>query len=133
MPPRQVGGWPLSALIQGIQTVAGGSPANHLIELPVSFDMTSVLILGQVAEGSRVLGVYLLVESPFDDPAAFIELGTSLNHSLLFGLGDALLTKVGQYDKDDIIIFPATDVLALRMHPGASTQGSGLLLYEVLG
>jgi hypothetical protein len=101
-------------------------------EVPFAFNSTTPMVLQQVFPGQVLNRCTILVVTPFDDPAAFIKVGTSFNTSLVLGASDVSLGILGNsYEQAALFPFSITDFLQLTISPGASTQGAGLLLYKL--
>lgn len=103
---------------------------THVVRF--SFASPSPVVLGAVAPGQVLARAAVLVATPFDDPAATLELGTSAAPGLVFAAGEVDVRAAnGTFDNDGLRPFGAPDVLLLTISPHASTQGDGIVLYQV--
>jgi hypothetical protein len=91
---------------------------------------SSPLNLGPIAPGTVVYLSQLVIEVAFNDPTATVTFGTHANPSLFLGPTDSDPQLVGQYVSFDALGPAAPDSLILTITPGASTQGSGFILYN---
>jgi hypothetical protein len=104
---------------------------SNVVEQRVPFTFISgSLVLQQVFPGDIIDSAWVLIDTPFDDPAASILLGTTLAPGLIFGLGDVTSSVVDQYANQAVTEFALTEFLVLTISPGASTQGSGRVIYR---
>lgn len=103
-----------------------------VFKVPFSYTTTSPLVLQAVVAGQVLNRCTILITTAFDDPGAFITLGTTADPSLVFGASDARLSDLGNnYDNSALFPFSVSDFLQLTISPGSSTQGAGLLLYKL--
>lgn len=91
------------------------------------FATASPLILRALIPTDILNRVGLVIEVPFNDPAARIQIGTSANPSLLLDISAAV---VAHYECSDFVT-GTTDFLQLTI-TGSSTAGSGFLLFKLL-
>jgi hypothetical protein len=111
----------------------GPGPGTEIASaISFSFVTPSPLVLGVAPASSKFNVAVLLVETPFNDPSATIQFGTSGTPGLLLSAGDSKPNVVGQYESDALVVIPVGDLLILTLTPGASTQGAGILLYKVI-
>lgn len=106
--------------------------AEQVVPVPFLFSTASPMVLQQVAAGSVLNRCTILIAQAFDDPAAFLKLGTTAAPDLVFGSSDVTLSTLGDcYDQSALFQFSVMDFFQLTISPGASTQGAGLLLYKL--
>lgn len=96
-----------------------------------TFSTGSPLVLGLVFAGQVLDRASLLITTAFNDALATLQLGTTAIPGLVFGVGDARPSVVGQYEHNALVSFPANDLLRLTITPGTSTQGAGILLFKI--
>ena len=89
--------------------------------------------LRQVFVGEAIENARIVIQTPFDDPRATLEVGTTETPGLLFGVPDVSLQTPGQYISQAEFEFGSGDYLMLIVNPGLSTQGSGVVLYDYRG
>jgi hypothetical protein len=103
--------------------------AVEVLRAPFTFASGSIIV--QVVEaGSFLDGAILVIDVPFDDPAATIKVGTTTLDSVVFGVTDNAPFAANQYANQEMTSFPIDDILQLIVSPAGSTQGSGTLLYR---
>jgi len=114
-------------------TMGGPTGGGNVVvqAVPFAFNTPSPLLLQAVAAGDLLLRAVVAITAQFDDPAARVQLGTSLSVGLVLGGADVTASVVDQYESGEFVEFAGPDVLLLSIAPGASTQGAGLLLYEM--
>jgi hypothetical protein len=99
--------------------------------VPFAFNTPSPMSLGGVLAGQMLNRAAVLIRTPFNDPAAFLKFGTNTSPDLVFGPTGTGPAMTDQYEHVALVSFPINDILQLTISPGASTQGSGLLLYKI--
>jgi hypothetical protein len=99
-----------------------------LLKVPFLFS-SGTLVLQAVGLGSLISEAYLQVDVAFNDPLASLTVGTTAVPYLLFGACDVDLTSVDQF-QNSAIFQCSSDILQLCVFPGASSQGSGILVYK---
>jgi hypothetical protein len=98
-----------------------------------TFATPSPVNLGAIPAGAIMNRVSVLITTAFDDPSATLELGTfGGSPSAFLAPSDSKLGAVGQYETDMLVTVAAPDALKLTISPGASTQGAGVLFYNLL-
>lgn len=116
----------------GLRVRPGPNATGEDVQVvPFAFDTPSPMNLGPVLAGQVLDRASVLVSTPFDDPASFLRLGTVGSPDLIFGPAGTMPSQAAQYEHVALVSFPADDTLRLVISPGASTQGSGLLLYKI--
>jgi hypothetical protein len=104
-----------------------------LVEQVVPFTYQSgTMLLQAVVAGSVVGEAWIRIDTPFDDPTASIKLGITASPGQIFAPGDVDVSFAGQYQNPELWEYAGPDFLELIVAPGASTQGSGALLYRYL-
>ena len=107
-------------------------PTQEIVgKLSFDFATTSPAILQALAAGNVIDRVAVLIQVPFDDPAATLRVGTSADLGLVFSQTDVDLTVAGTYDDSELFPFTIADLLLLTLNPAGSTRGSGLLIYKM--
>jgi hypothetical protein len=105
-------------------------------ELAVGFHFTfatsSTIVLGAILAGTTLRDAAVLIETPFNDPAASLQLGTSSDHTLLLGSSDSKLSLAGSYTTEAFVVVGAPDVLLLNLSLGVSTVGEGYVFFRQL-
>jgi hypothetical protein len=101
------------------------------IKMGFVFSDPSPVVLAQLLPGYTISRVTLLIKIPFDDPSATILMGTSAAPGLFLGTQDSTPTRVDQYNSELIHNITLADILLLTINPLASTQGAGILYYEL--
>jgi hypothetical protein len=115
----------------GLRINPAALPAGEDVQaVRFSWDTPSPLVLEFVQAGWILNRAALLVSTAFDDPAAFLRLGTVTSPDLIFGPAGAKVSAADQYEHVALVTFPINDILQLVISSGASTQGEGLLLYK---
>jgi hypothetical protein len=104
--------------LQGGTAPAPPSTANvDSYVLSFAFDTASPLVVASVLAGQTVLRCAVVVVTPFDDPAATLQLGTPFSPALLLAAGDVLPGQLGQYENDALAQFAGADTVPSREHP----------------
>jgi hypothetical protein len=123
----------LASCVRSLQNTAPAPapiPSSATI-VPFGPATPSPLVLQAVASGNVLVMARVVILSPFDDPAATCELGTSADPALSFATGESDLSSPGTYSSDACLSFNTADQLRLSIFPGASVSGSALLVYSV--
>jgi len=94
-----------------------------------NFATPSPVNLGPIAPGTVVNLAQLAIQIAFNDPAATVTFGIVANPNLFLGPADSDPQFAGQYQNTEAFGPAAPDFLILTIHPAASTQGSGFLIY----
>lgn len=102
-----------------------------MLEAPFSFASASPIVVAQVLPGNVVTRAVIVIETPFDDPAASVLLGTTTDPSLYFNASDSDPSVSGQYGSEQVLNVVLPDYLILTVQPSASSQGAGRLYYEM--
>jgi hypothetical protein len=102
---------------------------GNAIVAPFTF-ASGTIVLQAVTAGQSVTRAEVLVETPFSDGAATLEMGTTTDAGLVFAPGEVLL---GGEQTVSLVIaaFSAADFLLLTIEPGTSTVGAGTLYYWI--
>ena len=121
----------LPAITPANYSLIRNSTAPQLLSIVFAFNTASPLVLIPVLAGGIISRAQIQITTLFDDPAATLLLGTSATPNLVMGASDSDPHVVGAYDMSTMITFPIIDKLQLTITPGASTQGVGVLYYEI--
>ena len=123
-------------MIQGKQIADNSIPPSKIIggtggakKVDFTFATPSPVNLGPIAPGTVVNLAQVAIEIAFDDPTATVTFGIVSSPNLFLGPSDTFPHYVGQYQNMEAFGPAAPDFLILTIHPAASTQGSGFLLY----
>jgi hypothetical protein len=116
------------ATATGVAAGPSGGGTQHVAAF--TFATASPLNLGAFP-ASVYDRVAVVITTPFDDPAAAVTLGPGGSPAALLGPADSQLSQAGQYESDALVQTIAPDFLLLTISPGASTQGAGLVFWEV--
>jgi hypothetical protein len=101
-------------------------PNNYDYKVP--FDFTSgTMVLRSVVRNSNLFRAAVRITTPFDGLST-VSFGTS--GFFILPASDISSGVPGQYETDEIVIFPLDDVLILAVAAVGATQGAGLLLYN---
>jgi hypothetical protein len=114
-------------------------PSGPIVSIPstddarvVPFDFSSgILPLELLRAGETLYRADIRYLVPFDGAAPSVLFGTALNPSLIFGPSDTIPTSTSQFESLLLYVFDAPSTLILTINPSGSTQGSGVLLYEL--
>jgi hypothetical protein len=117
--------------LTGTYTTERNGLTTIALSVGFAFNTASPLILIPVNTGSIVTRAQIQIATPFNDPAATVLFGTSATPNLIMGAGDSDPAAANTYDKPDMVTIPANDKLQITISPGASTQGTGVLYYEI--
>lgn len=96
-----------------------------------TFVTASPLDFGVLYAGDEIVEAQLIIEVPFDDPAAVVTLGLQSATGVLLSSGDIDPTVVGTYSTEAARNVVAADAVRVQVVPGASTQGSGRVVVSV--
>jgi len=108
-----------------------GASANANLKgvvIPFAYNTASPLTIAAVVNGEAVIDSEIVIETPFDDVAAVLDLGTVASPSALIPAADNDPQNLGNYGSDENINFTGPETVRLTISPGASTQGSGYVL-----
>ncbi len=117
----------------GAYELIRNSTAPQLLSVSFAFNTASPLILVPVFAGGINARAQIQITTAFNDVAATLLLGTSANPSLVMNATDSVPSVVDSYDQSTMVTFPGPgpDKLQLTINPGTSTQGAGILYYEL--
>jgi len=114
----------------------GAPPASAagqaLFRIPFTY-AASPVFLYSLAPGNIIAETRVVVETPFDDPAATIDLGTPGSPGALCAPSDCDPVRAGRYGTDRDYLAQVPETLRLVVTPGASTQGAGHVLFTIGG
>jgi hypothetical protein len=112
----------------------GGESGEIVAKVPFTFATPSPLVLQAVLPGNVLDRVSVLIQTPFNDPTATIQVGTTTDPDLVFVPGAIVLfgpLSGLTYEDLSLYEFTMSDLLILTISSGASTMGAGLLLYKM--
>lgn len=99
---------------------------------PFTFASASPLIVHAFPTGARLIRAAVLIDTTFDGVAPTLKLGTPAAPELVLAAADIDASMLGQYEQDVVITNTgAPTSLELAIFSGASTQGSGVVLFEI--
>jgi hypothetical protein len=108
------------------------SPDGETVQaVAFTYDSSSPVVFQTIKPGQIMNRAVLLIEEGFDDPSAVIEFGTTAEPGLFLADDESTISSPGQTENDTLYPIVATDFLILTISPGASTMGSGILLYKL--
>lgn len=114
--------------------VAPGPPpvlAPSILYSAFTFSTTSPAVLYTSAPNVILYSFSILMTTPFNDPSASCQLGITGDLTRIFNTNQVGLNTSDQFDSDQRIIqLPSTNLI-LTLAPGASTQGSGVVMWSV--
>jgi hypothetical protein len=113
--------------IPSIKIIGGTGGAKRV---NFNFATPSPVNLGPIAPGTVVNLAQIAIQIGFDDPTATVTFGIVSDPNLFLGPADTRPQQVTQYVSLEALGPTAPDHLILTISPGASTQGSGFLLYN---
>lgn len=108
-------------------------PSSGEIVNAIHFDVTSPSPwpLLPIPSGSTFNRAVVLIETPFDDVAATLQLGVSSDASKFLRTSDSALNVANCYDSGELFVL-ASDVLILTVNTATSTVGEGYVFYRIL-
>ena len=115
---------------QGIDPNAVGLVSVQ--QVPFDHASPSLTVLAPVTSVSILLHAVVFVTEAFNGPGASLSLGTSADPTKALAPGDVTMSEVGTYDALHCsALFTSSDFLLLTLNSAGSTQGKGLLVYEL--
>jgi hypothetical protein len=90
------------------------------------------VLFGAVVAGTTFSSASVLIEAPFNDPMATLELGTTASPALLLAPSDSKLSTINTYVTNLLVVTDAPDVLQLKLSLGTSTLGRGFIFFRQL-
>lgn len=99
--------------------------------VPFTFATPFPLTLHALAAGDIVSEVQVVVEVPFDDPAATLTLGTPGTPTAIFAASETSLAESARFETGRDYRPVSSETLRLSVVPGTSTVGSGYVLFDV--
>ena len=112
-------------------TVANANFANNVegwVKVPFNFDTTSPRNIAVVPANAVVTEINIVINVPFDDPTATLEVGTVANLNQLVNANDVVTTIAGTYVTMPGKLYPSDTHVILTISPGSSTTGNGMLI-----
>jgi len=107
-----------------------GTGAN-IYSLPFTFATASPAVVCPLAATAYVLHTRVFISTPFDDPAATIEVGVTSIPSAIQGVGDNDPTVAATYISDETYPSSGLTNVVLTLSPAASTAGAGVVFVLV--
>jgi len=112
-------------------SISGSSPGGTSEKMSFSFNTGPNLVLGALNKGDTIVHAVLAILTPFNGANPTIHIGTSTRPWLLFGPRETDIKLPHRYDNSHVLQIPANDQLVFSLRSDGSTQGAGILLYEV--
>jgi hypothetical protein len=107
-----------------------GTGAN-IISLPFTFATASPAVVCPLAATAYILHTRVFISTPFDDPAATIDVGVTGTPSALQGVGDNDPTVAATYISDETYPSSGLTNVILTLNPAASMAGAGVVFVLV--
>lgn len=100
---------------------------SDLQELVQPFDFTTIgaVDFGALAAGDSVIGVQVVIDTAFDDPATLVSLGLVSNPDGILDTNNVNPSFASTYGAQENFLVAGPDALRLKVFPFASTQGAG--------
>lgn len=96
-----------------------------------AFDGSSPLILIVLKPGDIVDNIEVTITTPFDDPAAALQVGIVANPDLALGPSEIDPDVASTYSNGENFEILVPEILRLLITPGTSTQGAGFVLFTI--
>ncbi len=116
---------------EAIDDLKGRTAGGAFIAVPFYYNTTSPLLLQAVAAGQTISRAQVVMTTPFDDPTATVNAGSTADQTAVLTTQDVDLQQDDQYESESIVVFGAVDYFNLYIAPGTSTQGAGVLYYWI--
>lgn len=117
------------------QTLPGGGGSGGTGENARSVEFSpaspATQSLQALAVGQLLSDIRVIVETPFNDGAAFVKLGTSANSSAFMASSDSALATAGQFDNNRVYSIDTPDYLVMTVSHAAATSGSAYIFYRI--
>jgi hypothetical protein len=110
---------------------SGGTSTGNAIIAPFAFSTVSPYPVQALSPGQIITRAAVSMATPFDDPAARISLGTTLNPNRIFASGEVDVQVLQQFENEVANLFTLADLLIITVSPASSTQGAGTLYYWI--
>ena len=104
-----------------------------LIDVHFTWMNASPLTLASLKIGQLIEFVDAQITTPFDDPSATLQVGTSADPGMFLDPSQISTSIIGQYANDEISRVTVADVFILTISPMTSSQGEGHLYYRIKG
>jgi hypothetical protein len=101
------------------------------IEAAFGHAFSGAIDFGTLAPGDSVIGVQLVIDEAFDDPAALISLGLVSNPDGILSTANVDPGVVSTYGAQENVLVTGADAFRLKVFPFASTQGAGRVVAVV--
>ena len=106
----------------------GDPGTSSFIKVSFTFTNTPSIIILSVVDGDCIVDSEIVIETPFDDPAATLSLGSVANNSLILSTIENRPTIADNYGNEENFKFAISEQIRLYINAGASTQGAGYIL-----
>lgn len=115
----------VTQIIEIENSPSGGGFGSPYQIIDFEYNTPSPLILVNMLPGDYILDTELDITEAFDDPAATLSIGTTLDNELLIGIADNKPTRQGTYGSFENFPFEVAEPVRLFISPGSSSSGSG--------
>jgi hypothetical protein len=107
------------------------SASDSISTISFTYRSPATQVLQSVTAGQIIDTAVIMITTSFDDPDAYIYLGTATNPQLVFGSGESVISIPTQNINNEIFVVATNSQLILTISAGASTQGAGILFYRI--
>jgi len=97
-----------------------------------TWDLLSPVNIKLLKEGRRILKVQIIIDTVFNDPSAYMSVGTSGLPELLMSANMIDLFSVAKYEADPDYLVVGEMMVQLFITPYATTQGAGTIILYYL-
>lgn len=103
-------------------------PDLREIEFPFSYLSSGALDFGALAAGESIIGIQLVIDTPFDDASTLISFGLVSNPDGILATSNVNPNVAGTYGAQENILVASPDAFRLKVFPFSSTQGAGRIV-----
>lgn len=98
------------------------------VKVPFSYDTPNPKNIAVIPANAVVSHIDIVIVTPFNDPAATLEVGTAANLTQLVNAGDVTTNLAGSYATMPGQIYLSDTHVIMTINPGTSTTGNGMLI-----
>lgn len=109
----------------------GGNAHTERVRVDFTFATPSPISVTTLNAGDALVKIGLRYTTPFDDPAATVEVGDTGTANLYLTAAQSAPTLGGLYLNENYEDIPVPDTLTVTLTPGASTQGAGFFVFDL--
>jgi hypothetical protein len=118
--------------LQLLESLIGtGGTHTERVRVDFTFATTSPISVTGLNAGDALMRIGVRYTTPFDDPATTVEVGDTGTPNLYLTSVQSAPTLSGLYLNETYTDVPAPDTLTVTLSPGASTQGTGFLVFDL--